>query len=137
MRIAIAGFMHESNTFNPVVTDRAAFQGQSLVFGGDLIDEWRDAHHAVGGFLEAAEVEGFEPRPVVMAWATRSGPVADSIFEETTGHIIQGIQRHRPDGLLLALHGAMVTQSHSDADGEVLARLRHALGRAFPIVLSL
>src|SRR5438876_5911488 len=137
MRIAIAGFMHESNTFNPVVTDRAAFQAQSLVFGDDLIEEWQDTHHEVGGFLEAAEVEGFEPLPIVMAWATPSGPVADSFFEEITGHIIQGIQRHRPDGLLLALHGAMVAESYPDADGEVLARLRHALGPTFPIVLTL
>jgi microcystin degradation protein MlrC len=137
MRIAIAGFMHESNTFNPVVTDRAAFEAQSLTFGADLIDEWRDAHHEVGGFLEAAKVEDFEPVPIVMAWATPSGPVADSVFEEVTTHIIQGIQRCRPDGLLLALHGAMVAESYPDADGEVLARLRQALGPAFPIVLSL
>ena len=67
MRIAIAGFMHESNTFNPVITDRAAFAAQSLVFGADLIDEWRDAHHEVGGFFEAAQAEGFEPVPIVMA----------------------------------------------------------------------
>ena len=58
MRIAIAGFMHESNTFNPTITDRFAFAAQSLVFGNDLIDEWRDAHHEVGGFLEAAREEG-------------------------------------------------------------------------------
>src|SRR5438093_590980 len=57
MRLAIAGFMHESNTFNPVITDRAAFEAQSLMFGADLIDEWGDAHHEIGGFLEAAEVE--------------------------------------------------------------------------------
>jgi microcystin degradation protein MlrC len=137
MHIAIAGFMHESNTFNPVVTTRAAFEAQSLVFGSDLIEEWRDAHHEVGGFLEAAEVEGFEPVPIVMAWATPSGPVADSVFEEITGHIIHGIRRHRPDGLLLALHGAMMAESYPDADGEVLARLRRALGPTFPIVLSL
>jgi len=137
MRIAIAGFMHESNTFNPLITERAAFEAQSLVFGSDLIDEWGDAHHEVGGFLEAVKVEGFEPVPIVMAWATPSGPVADSVFEEITGHIIQGIQHHQPDGLLLALHGAMVAKSYPDADGEVLARLRKALGPTFPIVLSL
>jgi microcystin degradation protein MlrC len=137
MRIAIAGFMHESNTFNPVVTDRAAFEAQSLTFGADLIDEWRDAHHEIGGFLEAAKVEDFEPVPIVMAWATPSGPVADSFFEEITNHIIQRIQRCRPDGLLLALHGAMVAESFPDGDGEVLARLRQAFGPNFPIVLSL
>jgi microcystin degradation protein MlrC len=137
MRIAIAGFMHESNTFNPKITDRAAFAAQSLVFGPELIKEWRNAHHEVGGFLEAAEVEGFEPVAIVMAWATPAGPVADAVFEEVVSHIIEGIQKQQPEGLLLALHGAMVTQSYSDADGEVLARLRLALGPDFPIVVSL
>ncbi len=61
MCIAIAGFMHESNTFNPTITERAAFASQSLVFGNDLIDEWRGAHHEVGGFFDAAKEEGFEP----------------------------------------------------------------------------
>src|SRR5207244_633401 len=137
MRIAIAGFMHESNTFNPVVTDRAAFEAQSLLYGEDLIDEWRDAHHEIGGFLEAAKVEGFEPVPIVMAWATPGGPVAGSFFEGITASIIREIYRTKPDGLLLALHGAMVAESYPDADGEVLARLRHALGPTFPIVLTL
>jgi microcystin degradation protein MlrC len=137
MRIAIAGFMHESNTFNPTITDRAAFAAQSLVFGPDLVKEWSEAHHEVGGFLEAAEVEGFEPVPIVMGWATPAGPVADAVFDEVVAAISEGIQKQKPDGLLLALHGAMVTQSHPDADGEVLACLRHSSGPDFPIVVSL
>src|SRR5262249_46365244 len=107
------------------------------VFGNELIDEWRDAHHEVGGFLEAAKEDGFEPVPIAMAWATPAGPVADSVFEEVVAHIIEGIREKQPDGLLLALHGAMVTVSHLAADGEVLARLRHAFGAGFPIVVSL
>jgi microcystin degradation protein MlrC len=135
-RIAIAGFMHESNTFNPRVTDRAAFVAQSLVFGPALLDEWRDAHHEVGGFIEAA-TESFEPLPLAMAWATPSGPVADAVLEEVTGRLIADLQRQQPDGLLLALHGAMVAESYPDADGEVLCRLRRALGPDFPIVVTL
>ena len=137
MRIAIAGFMHESNTFNPLRTDRAAFAAQSLTFGPALLDEWRDAHHEVGGFLQAAKSEGFEPVPIVMAWATPSGPVTDAVFEEVTAYLIEQIRREQPDGLLLALHGAMVTESEHDADGEILVRLRYALGTAFPIAVTL
>lgn len=137
MRIAIAGFMHESNTFNPLCTDRAAFAAQCLAFGPALLDEWRDAHHEVGGFIEAAGIEGFEPVPIVMAWAIPSGPVADAVLDEVTGYLIAELERLRPDGLLLALHGAMVAESHLDADGEVFARLRRALGRDFPIVITL
>ncbi|HXG10121.1 MAG TPA: M81 family metallopeptidase [Gemmataceae bacterium] len=137
MRIGIAGFMHESNTFNSLRTDRAAFAAQSLTFGPALMDEWRDAHHEVGGFLRAVAEAGDEPVPIVMAWATPAGPVADDVFEEVTGYLIEQLRQQRPDGLLLALHGAMVAESYPDADGEVLERLRRALGPDFPIVVTL
>ena len=135
-RIALAGFMHESNTFNPVRTDRAAFAAQCLSLGPGWVDEWRDAHHEVGGFLEAAAAEGFEPLPLAMAWATPSGPVADAVLDEVAAHLIDELRRQRPDGLLLALHGAMVAESYPDGDGEVLARLRSALGPDLPIVVT-
>lgn len=137
MRIAIAGFMHESNTWNPLRTDRSAFAAQSLIFGPALLDEWREAHHEVGGFIESAAKEGFEPVPLLMAWATPSGPVVDAVLEEVTGYLIEQLRQQRPDGLLLALHGAMVAESFPDADGEVLSRLRRALGPDFPIVVTL
>jgi microcystin degradation protein MlrC len=137
MRIAIAGLMHESNTFNPLLTDRAAFAAGSLIFTGESWGEWRDAHHEVGGFLEAAEKENFEPVPLVMAWATPSGPTCDDVFEDVLARLIEGLRREQPDGLLLALHGAMVTQAHLDADGEVLARLRAVVGPDFPIAVTL
>jgi microcystin degradation protein MlrC len=137
MRIAIAGFMHESNTFNPLLTDRAAFVAQGMTSGNELIDEWRDAHHEVGGFLEAAHVEGFEPVPLLMAWATPAGPVKDAVFDEITERLCELLRASETDGLLLALHGAMVAQSHSDADGEVLARLRRVVGPEFPIAVTL
>jgi microcystin degradation protein MlrC len=70
-----------------------------------------------------------------MAWATPSGPVADAVLDEITGHLIAELRRQRPDGLLLALHGAMVAESYPDADGEVLARLRSALPD-LPIVVT-
>jgi microcystin degradation protein MlrC len=137
MRIAIAGFMHESNTFNPLLTDRSAFVAQSLTSGNTVLDEWRGAHHEVGGFIEAAQVEGFEPVPLLMAWATPAGPVADAVFDEITGQMCELLRDSRADGLLLALHGAMVAQSHLDADGEVLLRLRRAVGRELPIAVTL
>src|SRR5262245_38024181 len=111
MRVAVAGFMHESNTFNPIKADRAAFAAQSLTFGPALLDEWRDAHHEVGGFIEAAETLGFEPVPLLMAWATPSGPVADAVLDELTERLADELRKQQLDGLLLALHGAMVTES--------------------------
>jgi microcystin degradation protein MlrC len=137
MRIAVAGFMHESNTFNPIPTDRPAFEAQGLAFGEAVGTEWRDAHHEVGGFLEAAGVEGFEAVPLLMGWATPSGPVTKTAFDDITTILIDSLRKAKPDGLLLALHGAMVAESYLDADGEVLSRLRQAVGRDLPIAVSL
>ncbi len=137
MRIAVAGLMHESNTFNTMPTNRASFQAQSLLFGPAVAEEWKDAHHEVGGFFEAARTLGFEAIPLLMAWATPSGPVTADVFDELTARLIDDIRRVRPDGVLLALHGAMVCEAHLDADGETVSRLRAAVGPDLPIVLTL
>src|SRR5262249_9182053 len=105
--------------------------------GPALLDEWREAHHEMGGFIEAVNADGFTPLPIVMAWATPSGPVVDGVLEEITARIIDELNRHKPDGLLLALHGAMVAESHLDADGEIVSRIRAAMGPKFPFVVTL
>ena len=137
MRIAIGGFMHESNTFVPLPTDRARFIQGSLALGDDLLAVWGDAHHEMGGFIAGATRLGYDLAPAVMAWATPAGPVDDAVLDEVVAEIASGCKRSSADGLLLALHGAMVTHSHPDADGEVLRRLRGLLGDSFPIIASL
>lgn len=137
MRIAVAGFMHESNTFNPLKADRAAFEAQTLTLGPDFVAEWRDAHHEIGGFIEGVTDLGHELLPLGMAWATPSGPVADEVFDEVTAYLCDELERQQPDGLLLALHGAMVAEPHLDADGEILARFRQAVATELPIVVTL
>ncbi|MFO0879449.1 MAG: M81 family metallopeptidase [Gemmataceae bacterium] len=136
MRLAVAGFMHESNTSSPQLADRQAFLAQSLLRGEAMLAEWPAAHHEVGAFLSSGEEFGYEPVPLIMAWATPSGPVKGEVFDEVTAAICEGLRRERPDGLLLALHGAMVCTEHLDADGEVLARIRAEVGPEFPLAVT-
>ena len=136
--IAIGGIMHESNTFNNVPTDRAAFESGRLVFDSDLLDIWGDAHHEIGGFIEGASTYDWDLHPTLMAAATPAGRVTDAFFNEIVTELIQRIQSvPNLDGVLLALHGAMVVESYPDGDGEVLRRMRRALGANFPIVSTL
>ncbi len=137
MRIAIGGLMHESNTFAPLITDRPRFQEGSLSRGHDLLDVWSEAHHEVGGFIEGSRKFSYEIVPTTMAWATPAGPVDDSVIDEVVLDIIDACRRASVDGLLLALHGAMVSRRHPDADAEVLRRLRAALGDTMAIVATL
>ncbi|MDE0089738.1 MAG: M81 family metallopeptidase [Candidatus Poribacteria bacterium] len=133
--IAIGGIMHESNTFSDTPTDFEAF---SHTIGEDLLVVWKGTHHEMGGFIQGAEQHGYTAHPTLMAAATPAGPVTDDTFDKLTDILIQQLKAiPKLDGLLLALHGAMVVESYPDGDGEVLRRLREIFGESLPIVVTL
>ena len=133
--IAIGGIMHESNTFSETPTDFAAF---SQTFARNLVNLWGESHHEMGGFIQGATAYNYTAYPTLMASATPAGRVTDDAFDRFTEMLIQHLKSApQHEGLLLALHGAMVVESYPDGDGEVLRRLRDAFGRDFPIVVTL
>ena len=133
--IAIGGIMHESNTFSDTPTDYAAF---SQTFASNLIKAWGETHHEMGGFIQGATQYDYTAYPTLMASATPAGRVTDDAFDRLTEMLIQHLKAApKYEGLLLALHGAMVAESYPDGDGEVLRRLRAAFGQDFPIVVTL
>jgi microcystin degradation protein MlrC len=76
--------------------------------------------------------------PLAAAWATPSGPVTREAYESVLGDLLESVRAAGPlDGILLALHGAMVCEDIDDADGETLERLRALVGPDVPIVMSL
>ena len=128
-RIAVGGILHESNTFSSDPTDLDDFLGRSLRRGREIHEEYATSQHEIGGYIEAADRLGFDLVYTVVANATPAGPVTDAAFDSLTAELIERLQQSAPvDGLLLALHGAMVVESHPDGDAEVLRRLRGALG---------
>ena len=133
MRIAIGGFLHESNTFAPLPADRERFREASLTHGPAMVAVWGEAHHELGGFVQGATRFGYDLVPVGAAWATPAGPVTDDFYDHFTDALATGCRVAKPDGVLVALHGAMVTPKHPDADAETLRRLRAAVGPGVPI----
>ena len=133
--LAIGGIMHESNTFNDTPTDFAAF---TQVFSRNIIELWGEAHHELSGFIQGAARYNYTAYPAMMASAIPAGRVTDDAFDRLTDMLIQHLRAApKHEGILLALHGAMVVESYPDADGEVLRRLREAFGRDIPIVVTL
>lgn len=134
MRIAVGGIMHESNTFNHRQTPLEAFRVQR---SDELVRWWRDTPHEVGGFIVGAKRFGYELFPTLMAQATPGGIVTREAFERLTRELLERLSlAPRLDGLLLALHGAMVSEVYLDADGEVVRRVREQVGADFPLVVT-
>jgi len=137
-RILIARFMHETNTFSRVKTDMALIRRRDFHLENEIPQAFRGTRSALGATFEAADKYGWSLVHPVSANPNPSGIVTDDAFEQIVGMILEAADRKGSiDGALLHLHGAMVTEAHEDAEGELLARLRQKLGSRTPIVVTL
>ncbi|MHC2252075.1 microcystin degradation protein MlrC [Bradyrhizobium embrapense] len=141
-RIAVGGFLHETNTFAPTKATYDDFVHgggwPSMTHGADVLKVMRKINTGLAGFVEAAEANGWELAPTVAAGATPSAHVTKDAFERIVTEIVDGIAAAGPiDGVYLDLHGAMVTEHLDDGEGEILARVRKVIGPDVPLVASL
>ena len=137
-RVLTGRFMHETNTFSIVKTDMAVWRRRDFHTENEIPSVFRGTHSALGATFEAADKYGWTLVHPVSANANPSGTVTDDAFETIAGMILGAAERQRPiDGVLFHLHGAMVTESHEDGEGELLERLRGVLGPDIPIVVTL
>jgi microcystin degradation protein MlrC len=140
-RIAAAQIAHETNAFSTVKTDVAAFRASGLHVGQDAVEAARDTNTEFAGFVAGAETQGFELLPVMAVWATPSGLVTSEAIEYLTDLLADGLRRALAegplDGVLLALHGAMVTEIDDDGEGYLLQTVRDVVGPEVPVVATL
>lgn len=142
MRIAVAGFQHETNTFAP---QRAGYHEfleadawPGLTRGEAVATDLRGMNLPITGFIERAESAGAELLPILWCSAEPSAYVADEAFDKISGEICQALaEMSGLDALYFDLHGAMVTDSHEDGEGAFLERVRSVVGIDIPIVISL
>lgn len=137
MRIAVAMFKHETNTFSPIPTRYRDFgPNDGPLFGREAYDAYRHSGYAMAGLLEAAEEAGGEVHTVIAARALPSMPVDDDAFDRIVAYLCDAVRGGRYGALLLDMHGAMVVKSHANGEGEALKRLR-AVAPTLPIALAL
>jgi microcystin degradation protein MlrC len=138
MRVAIGLIVHESNTFFSQLMTVDRFAEKDLHYGEEILNHWHGTATEMGGFLLGAKRYGFELIPTLAAWGMPLGPLTAETFETLSTELLTRLEKAKPiDGVLLGLHGAMVSESFADADGELLRRVRQAIGRSTPLVVTL
>ena len=135
MRLLLASFKHETNTFSPVPTDEARFRQRAYHFGPAVREAFLGTRTGLGAFLELAGEHGAEVLTPVAAEASPSGKVHRDIFERVSDTLCEALAGGC-DGVLLDLHGAMVAEGYDDGEGELLKRLR-AVDANVPICINL
>ena len=130
--------MQETNTFVPFQTDIATFEATYLRRGDEVLTGFGSARVEVPGFLDVLAQEGVEVVPLLAGMANASGPVNRVAFDALVGEMAERLRRADPlDGLLLALHGAMVLEDAPDGEAEIIARMRAVLPPGTPVCVSL
>jgi microcystin degradation protein MlrC len=141
-RIAVGGFLHETNTFAPTKATYDDFVHgggwPAMARGADVLKTMRHINVGLAGFVEQAETNGWEMVPTISCGASPSAHVTKDAYERIVTVMVEGIQAAGPlDAVYLDLHGAMVTEHLDDGEGEILARLRKVIGKELPLVVSL
>ena len=138
MRLLAAQFKHETNTFSSVPTPVERFfrYRPGMLTGEDAYAANKGTGSGLSGFIDIVEKAGAQLVIAVAGEASPSGTVPDATYDAIVAPILDAVRQGGWDGILLDLHGAMVTASHEDGEGALLRRIR-AIDPKTPIGVTL
>ena len=129
-RVLFAGLFHETHTFLSGTTGLDQF----AVLAGQEMLQCEGDSSPMGGALACARKFGWEVVPAVDMRAAPGAMVEDEVVETFSQQLLEAAKAQTSlDGVYLVLHGAMVSQSCDDVEGEVLTRLRAVIGEDVPV----
>ncbi|MER9204188.1 M81 family metallopeptidase [Mesorhizobium sp. M0933] len=137
-RVVAAFWQQETNTFNPHSTTIRQFADGALLCSGDIARHFRGTETDWGSLFDFADRHDWELVTPLHADGGAGGTLTEAAFEELIDILLQPLDGHEPcDGILLMLHGSMVSERIEDCEGEILTRVRLVVGWNVPIVVTL
>ncbi len=139
MRIYLSSLIQETNSFSPAKTGLDLFRRGYLLEQGDIPEKLCGTNTEIGGvYRYFSGKPRVELIPGAAAWAVASGPILDAAFQELCGRILRGLKAAMPvDGVLLALHGALIGERIDDCEACLLSEIRKITGWEIPVVCTL
>ena len=141
-RVAAAQIAHETNVFSAVKTDIAAFRASGSAPRRRSRRRRARHQHRVRRLCRRRGGSGIRPGAADggLGDPLRHGHELDAI-QHLAGLLGDGLRQAQADGpldgVLLALHGAMVTEIDDDGEGFLLQTARDIVGPNVPIVATL
>jgi microcystin degradation protein MlrC len=140
-RVAVGGFHHETNTFVSTITDYDYFclhrDRPPLVRRGDVLSWLGNTSFGLSGFIQDTKGR-HELVPLLWTSGGAGGYVTRKAYERIAAEMVAELSMQLPvDAIYLDLHGAMVAEDFEDGEGELLRRIRAAVGPHIPLVISL
>ena len=142
-RVAVLGFLLESNNFSPTTTEadyrkRCYLQGEEIT--AELAKEAPKLPSEVVGFAAEMNTLGvdWELVPIVVADAEPGGSIDQEFFWATL-KLMEGYLRAAGDldGVYVVSHGAMRATEEFDPDARVYEMVRDVVGHGVPLLATL
>ena len=141
MKLFIAGWATETNTFSPMPTFDKSFVEMTL-------DAMRPAGFSLDNIAGApppviwdamARDRGWEiAEHPIYRFAQPSGLVVRAAYERHRDEMLDSLRAAMPvDAVLLALHGGSVADGYDDPEGDIITRVREIVGPDVPIGVEL
>lgn len=130
----VASVFQEGHSFTTLKTGLENF---AIKEGEEMLDGIEEGGSILSGAVRMLRDRGIEVVPSLSAVAAPGGPVKDGAFAYVVDRILRSLDAVAPDQVLLALHGAMITESEDDPDGLLVDLLRQRLGPSVPIVVAM
>lgn len=135
MRVGVIALLQETNTFIAEPTTLRHFEENLLVTGERVRSELADTQHETGGFFEGLSRQKLDAVPIFAARALPYGTVTDETYATLKSQMLAALAEAGPlDGLLVAPHGATVSATVRDVDGDWLAAVRNTVGAKLPVI---
>lgn len=136
-KIVLCEFRQESNSFNPVIAGRYAFEMGGIVAGEDFIKKIVREPCAANGMLREMQDAGYEVIPAYSMVAQSGGPIAQSLVEEFLDNTLPVLRANLPvDCVMVSLHGATQATECEDVCGKLLSEIRAVVGDEAVIAAS-
>jgi microcystin degradation protein MlrC len=136
-RVGVASIIQETNTFSANQSTMQDFELQGIWLGADVVTQSQGMNIEVAGSLERLRAHGFEAIPLMRAWAMSGGVFLDAELTKMKTLLKQKISAAgKLDGLILNLHGALVSESDDHTDAQISEFAREILGPDVPIVIT-
>jgi len=136
-KVLSAEINHETNTFSIVPTTIESFRKGWYYKSPEIPKALGGTRSRIGAHIDAARNYGWDILQPIAALATPSGRSTANTWAELSSIVLKACEENHFDGVLLALHGAMVTEDQDDAEGDILARIRERIGSKVPIAITL
>lgn len=136
-KIGIAFFYHESHSFTPELTTLDHFKKEAYLKSDAIISHYTNTKTEVGGFIDTLNKHPeVQIVPILCAAAIPSGVVSRETYDQIEADMLAELDTEL-DGLLLALHGAMVVEGIQDPEERLLSQISERIGPEIPIAVTL